>query len=221
MHRKLSFVRYRPINSQSFKNFLKLHLLKFVHFRNSIFSSRSVAMAAELGCGNPDDWELVIDEGFVYKRKKRPFAEPAAAAPAPPDPAVERKHRRERKKRALLKLRDRYLKEISRWELLSNTLREMEQNAHTQVLERQELHPTTSLDGASSSEQHSASDSTRRRYVDDLLAQVEAQEAILQDVSSLCDVAEALCSAHEEKQLFIDLPIWGSPRELMAALDDQ
>lgn len=172
MHEKLSFERYRPINSQSFKNFLKLHLLKFVHFRNFIISASSVAMAAELGCGNPDDWELINDEGFVYKRKRRPFVEPTAAAPAPPDPAVERKHRRERKKRALLKLRDRYLKEISQWELLSNTLKEMEQNAHTQVLERQELHPTTSLDGASTSEQHLASDSTRRRLVDDLLAQV-------------------------------------------------
>lgn len=128
-------------------------------------------MAAEAGYENPDEWELINDDGFVYKRKKRPRLEPTAAAP-PQDPALERKHRRERKKRALLKLRERYLEEISQWELLSNTLREKEQNAEAQSLERQELYPTTSFDGPSSSEEHSASDSTCRRLVDNLLSQV-------------------------------------------------
>lgn len=49
--------------------------------------------------------------------------------------------------------------------------------------------------------------------------QVEAQAAIIHDVSNLCDVAEAMCSAQEEqlKQSFIDLPVWSSPRELMAS----
>ncbi|KAI3463048.1 hypothetical protein Pfo_019711 [Paulownia fortunei] len=184
-------------------------------------------MAAPAGYENPDEWELINDDGFVHKRKKRPRLDPIAtssAAPPPPDPAVERKHRRERKKRALLKLRDKYLKEISRWELLSNTLKEMEQNAQTQSLERQELYSTTSFGGASSLEEFSASDSTRQRVVDDLLSQVEAQEAIIRDVSNLCDIAEALCSAQEErlKQQLTDLPIWEpSPHELMAALGEQ
>jgi len=50
--------------------------------------------------------------------------------------------------------------------------------------------------------------------------QVEAQEAIIRDVSNLCDVAEAMCNAQEEqmKQSFIDLPIWTSPHELIASL---
>ncbi|CAA0823430.1 Unknown protein [Striga hermonthica] len=178
---------------------------------------------------NPDDWELITDDGYVYKRRKRLRLDPGSTAttssvPPLPDPAAERRHRRERKKNALSKLRDKYLMEITRWELLSNTLREMKQNAQTQSLKQnQELdHTTTSYGAASSSEDAgSGSDSTRRRLVDDLLAQVEAQEAIIGDVSSLCDIAEALCSAEEErlKQKLTDLPIWDpTPQELMAAL---
>ncbi|KAL1531600.1 hypothetical protein AAHA92_31723 [Salvia divinorum] len=165
---------------------------------------------------NPDDWELINDDGFVYRRKKRPRLE--TAAPPPPDPEAERKHRLERRRRALLKLRERYMEEISRWELLSNTLTAMEQSATAQSVEL----PTTSSDGASSSGEFSA-DSSRRRLVGDLLAQVEAQEAIIRDVSNLCDVAEGLCSAQEGRfrQKLIDLPIWDpSPQELMKALGD-
>lgn len=53
--------------------------------------------------------------------------------------------------------------------------------------------------------------------------QAEAQEAVIHDVSHLCDVAEAMCYVQDEqlKQSFIDLPIWGSPRELMASLCDE
>ena len=55
--------------------------------------------------------------------------------------------------------------------------------------------------------------------------QVEAQEAIIRDASNLCDIAEAMCNAHEEEanQSLIDLPIWAlpaSPRELLASLCD-
>ncbi|KAL2246893.1 UNVERIFIED_CONTAM: hypothetical protein Sindi_2541600 [Sesamum indicum] len=200
-------------------------------------------MACPAGYEDPDEWELVNDDGFVHKRKKRPRIDPGGAPSAgqpPLDPELEKKHRRERKMRALLKLREKYLEEISRWELLSNTLKEMEETAQARLLERQELCPTTSFGAASSSEQHSASDATCQRIVDDLLSQshsyikirkqrkkrelVEAQEAIIRDASNLCDVAEALCSAHEErlKQQLIDLPIWEpSPHELMAALGEQ
>ncbi|KAH6833338.1 hypothetical protein C2S53_003327 [Perilla frutescens var. hirtella] len=179
-------------------------------------------MAAAAGYDNPDEWELINDDGFVYKRKKRLV--PSAGAPPPPDPAVERKNRRERRKRALLKLRERYLEEISRWELFSNRLTAMEQNARTQSVERQELHPTTSFDGASSSGEPLEADSSRGRLVDDLLFQVEAQEVLIRNASNLCDLAEGLCSAQEERlrQQLTDLPIWDpSPHELMDALCDQ
>ncbi|GER41307.1 hypothetical protein STAS_18013 [Striga asiatica] len=192
-------------------------------------------MAAQACYVNPDEWELITDDGYVYKRRKRPRLDSGGAttttssssAHPPPDPAAEKKHRRERKKKALLMLRDQYLQEISRWELLSNTLRQMEQKAQTPSLEQnQELDPwTTSFSGASVSENAGAgSDSTRRRLVDDLLTQAEAQEIIIKDVSKLCDIAEALCSAEEErlKQQLTDLPIWDpSPQDLMAALGKQ
>ncbi|XP_041997204.1 uncharacterized protein LOC121747263 isoform X1 [Salvia splendens] len=183
-------------------------------------------MATEASYDNPDDWELINDNGFVFKRKKHPRLEPTVAAP----PASEQNHRLLRRKRALLKLRERYLEEISRWELLSNTMTAMEQNASTQSMERHELHPSTSSDGASSSSEPSVADSNRRRLVDDLLSQVnfgylqvKEQEAIIVNVSNMCDIAEVLCSAKEGivRQQLIDLPIWDpSPHELMAALGD-
>ncbi|KAL2236142.1 uncharacterized protein LOC105162280 [Sesamum indicum] len=132
-------------------------------------------------------------------------------------PELEKKHRREWKKRALLKLREKYLKEISRWELLSNTLKKVEKNAQTRLLK---LYPTTFSEAASSSEQNS----TCRRIVDDLFSQADGQEAIIRAALSLCDAAEALCSAHEErlKQQLTNLPIWGpSPHELMAAFGEE
>lgn len=53
--------------------------------------------------------------------------------------------------------------------------------------------------------------------------QAEAQEAMIKEVSSLCDIAEAMCNAEEEQlnQSLIDLPIWASPTELMASLCDE
>lgn len=56
-----------------------------------------------------------------------------------------------------------------------------------------------------------------------LKLQAEAQEALINDVSNLCDVAEALSSVQEEqlKQSLFDLPVWASPQELMAALCDE
>ncbi|KAL3829551.1 hypothetical protein ACJIZ3_018353 [Penstemon smallii] len=164
----------------------------------------------------PDEWKLVNDDGFVHKRKKRQCTDLISAAlPPPPDSALERKLRRARKKRSLLKLRDKYSKEIIQWELLSTTLKGMEHNAQIQQ--------TTPFDEISNSEELSASKSTCTRLVNDLLSQVEAQEAIIGDISNLCDVAEALCNAHHKRlnQQFSDLSIWEpSPDELVAALGE-
>ncbi|KAH7850935.1 hypothetical protein Vadar_004770 [Vaccinium darrowii] len=46
-----------------------------------------------------DECELFNDDGFVYKRKKRPALDPTAAPP-PPDPAAEENFRGRMKKRA-------------------------------------------------------------------------------------------------------------------------
>ncbi|KAI8537102.1 hypothetical protein RHMOL_Rhmol10G0308200 [Rhododendron molle] len=56
-----------------------------------------------------------------------------------------------------------------------------------------------------------------------IVAQVETEEEIIHDVSNRCDMAEAICNLQEErmKQSLVDLPVWGSPRELMASLCDE
>ncbi|KAK8670134.1 hypothetical protein V6N13_104895 [Hibiscus sabdariffa] len=45
---------------------------------------------------------------------------------------------------------------------------------------------------------------------------------VIHDVSNLCDIAEAICNAQEERlnRTYFDLPIWASPRHLMASLCD-
>ncbi|KAI6700757.1 hypothetical protein NL676_015081 [Syzygium grande] len=149
-----------------------------------------------------DEWELCNDDGFIYKRKKRRLDPSAAAAapppPPPPDPLAEERHRRERKRRA--------------------------QKARELQLEREK-----EKERASSSSSGSADDELDRQRrdfgsaIDKLLLQAEAQEALINDVSNLCDVAEALSSVQEEqlKQSLFDLPVWASPQELMAALCDE
>ncbi|XP_056169784.1 uncharacterized protein LOC115672755 [Syzygium oleosum] len=176
-----------------------------------------------------DEWELCNDDGFIYKRKKRRL-DPSAAAPPPPppDPLAEERHRRERKRRALLKIKGRYQEELALWEHLSNTCRAMQEKARELQLEREK---EKEKERASSSSSSSGSadeelDSQRRDFgsaIDKLLLQAEAQEALINDVSNLCDVAEALSSVQEEqlKQSLFDLPVWASPQELMAALCDE
>ncbi|ESW22902.1 hypothetical protein PHAVU_004G004600 [Phaseolus vulgaris] len=155
-------------------------------------------------------WELCNDDGFVFKRKRRRID------PPPPDEEDETAAdnlRRERKKKTLLKLRSKYEKEILHWESLSNTLRALQQRTtlhsnHQQQQQPQRLNQAQSLPSTSSP------------LLRDLLLQVEAQEAIIRDVSNLCDVAEAVCVKREEqfKQTLFDLPIWASPNDLMEVL---
>ncbi|KAA8548160.1 hypothetical protein F0562_004579 [Nyssa sinensis] len=172
---------------------------------------------AEADWEEQDEWELVNDDGFVYKRKKRRL-EPTITAPPPPDPEAEEKNRRERKRQTLIKLRERYQKEIDQWENLSNTLKAMQEKTQNQQ------QTTTSSYSATASPFSPAqsSNSGCRRLVDDLLLRVEAQEASIQDVSHICDLADAICNTQEErmKQALVDLPIWASPGELMASLCD-
>lgn len=180
--------------------------------------ARETGMAmASSGWGEEDDWELINDDGFVYKCKKRPRLDPISSTSAPPpDPVVEEKNRRERKRKALIKLKERYQNEIQQWELLSNTLKELnikfENQRQPHQLEINQLPVESPVQ---------SSDSTCCRLLDDLLAQAEAQEAMISNVSYLCHAAEALCNAQEEqsKKSLIDLPIWtSSPRELMNSL---
>ncbi|XP_059670079.1 uncharacterized protein LOC132315727 [Cornus florida] len=172
-----------------------------------------------------EDWEFVNDDGFVYKRKKRRLdPTTTSSAPPPPDPAAEERNRRQRKKRALVKLREKYQKEIDQWELLSNTVKAIQEKAQNQQQQQREQAPSSSLSAiVSPSPSAHSSESACRRLVDELLLRVEAEEAIIQNISNLCDSAEAICNAQEEPmmQSLIDLPIWASPRDLMASLCDE
>ncbi|XP_057447386.1 uncharacterized protein LOC130739170 [Lotus japonicus] len=160
-----------------------------------------------------DQWELCNDDGFVYKRKRRRLHPP----PPPPEADQEaEKRRKERKRQTLLKLKAKYEKEILQWESLSNTLRSMQISAH-------QLQPPLQNQTPLSLPSSSSSSLTDSALLQDLLSQVEAQEAVIQDISSLCDVAEAMCSKREEqfKQSLFDLPIWASPLDLMQVLCDE
>ncbi|KAL4577159.1 hypothetical protein LXL04_013263 [Taraxacum kok-saghyz] len=166
-----------------------------------------------------EDWELVNDDGFVYKRLKRPRLDStSASAVPPPDPAAEAKARRERKKKALLKLKTKYEQEIQHWEQLSNTLKALQDR--TQNQSSSAVLPDQSV----SVSQETSSAFPLRDLTDTLLAQVEAQEATIRDISRLCDVTEALCDAEEQrlKQPFLDLPIWDpSPKDLVTSLQEK
>ncbi|KAL3526371.1 hypothetical protein ACH5RR_011027 [Cinchona calisaya] len=172
--------------------------------------------------GEDDEWELINDDGFVYRRKRR-IPSATTSAPPPLDPAVVEKNRLERKKMALLKLKDKHQQEIHQWEHWSNTLNEMQQKSL--ILQQQKSREQNNASTSSSDEfiasPSQSSDVDCRHLVDELLSQAESQEAIIKHISNLCDLAEGLCSASEErfKKSFTELPIWGlSPQELMASL---
>lgn len=177
-----------------------------------------------------DEWELYDDDGFVYRRKKRRLTDlpPPGVDKEEKNREEEEKLRREWRRRTLLKLAERYSSEIGQWEILSNSLCAMQQKAQEFQIEqkrrredggRGEEDGAVSVSGLPSEDRDKGASGS---VVDELLAQVEAQEAVIQDVSNLCDVAEAMCDAQEEqlKQSYFDLPIWASPRDLMASLCD-
>ncbi|GMI86130.1 hypothetical protein like AT3G27520 [Hibiscus trionum] len=171
-----------------------------------------------------DDWELCNDDGFIYKRKRRHVL--TEQPPVPADPEEEEIRRREWKRKNLLRVKEKYKKEIEEWELMSETLKAMQDKAlgfqiqqqeRRKSREAEEEHRTASSSG--SEKKNNASGS----LVDELLSQAEAQEMVIRDVSNLCDIAEAMCNAQEERlnQTYLDLPIWASPRDLMASLCDE
>ncbi|XP_022720790.1 uncharacterized protein LOC111278417 [Durio zibethinus] len=182
-------------------------------------SSSQTAFAA-------DEWELCSEDGFIYKREKRGrvLIEPASA---PADPEEEEQRRREWKRKSLLRVKEKYKKEIEEWVVLSKTLKEMQEKAlrfQVQQQERRKLRKTEEEQRTASFSRSEIKDKDNAygSSVDELLLQAEAQDMIIRDVSNLCDIGEKLCDAQEEqlKQSYFDLPIWASPRDLMASLCD-
>ncbi|XP_074336468.1 uncharacterized protein LOC141673613 [Apium graveolens] len=86
-------------------------------------------------CNEDEEGELINDDGFVYKSNKRPRLDIIAVTSAPPpDALVEDTNRKIRRRNAMLNLKQKYQAELSRWELLSNTLRDL--NLQTQNVEK-------------------------------------------------------------------------------------
>ncbi|XVF74575.1 hypothetical protein PTKIN_Ptkin13bG0120800 [Pterospermum kingtungense] len=178
-----------------------------------------------------DVWELCNDDGFIYKceKRRRLLTEPA---PLQADPEEEENRRREWKRQNLLRVKDKYKKEIEEWKILSNTLKAMQEKAlgfQLQLQERgklremEENHKTSSFSGAEKKDEDKKDNTSDHSLVDELLLQAEAQGMIIRDVSNLYDIAEAMSDSQEEplKRSYFDLPIWASPRDLMASLCDE
>ncbi|KAL6011251.1 hypothetical protein ACLOJK_001696 [Asimina triloba] len=166
-----------------------------------------------------DDWELCNDDGFVYKRRKKQHHESSTVAADSSNPELEAQHRRDRKKKILVGLREQYGREIQQWERLLAALHQLESNTQADA----SLLPLTAFEKYTPQQIQEGEGGCQPLIIDEILQKVaEAQEAILQELLNLCDLAEASCKTQEEnlKQSLIDLPIWASPQTLMASLSE-
>ncbi|GLJ15836.1 hypothetical protein SUGI_0261190 [Cryptomeria japonica] len=167
-----------------------------------------------------DEWEVVNDDGFVYKRRKK---QRVYDSPIPTESSISKhnddqyiKQRRQTKKMALLKLKEKYEKEIKDWESLSQMLERTPASAHLPMKE-----PTPSPAVPETQTGNSCKSVLR-----DLLLQVEVQEAFIQDATTLCNLAEMMCDSHEQvlKQPFFDLPVWAlstTPKHNLLPFDSE
>ncbi|KAK1270659.1 hypothetical protein QJS04_geneDACA004303 [Acorus gramineus] len=164
------------------------------------------------------EWEVRVDDGFVYKRRRRNPPNDADDHHQPPPSAAadgeaeERIRRREIKKRALKRVMERYRKELDMWESLSSTLADM----------KSKIPCTPPSPPPSPPSDPTASTSVIGPSIDELLLQVDTQAALIGEMGNLCDVAEAMVAEKEEMvtRSLLELPVWGSPRDLVAALND-
>eukprot|EP01018_Ginkgo_biloba_P025756 Gb_06141 [translate_table: standard] len=161
-----------------------------------------------------DEWEVVNDDGFVYKRRKRnhhidppPLPPPRTSSNINDDQYL--KQRRLLKKAKLLNLKSKYEEEIREWESMSQMLQ------RTTPTDTHRDPPSPSSTSAAASQTQ-----TPNRYkqvLKELLHQAEVQEALIENATSLCCAAELLSKEHEHdlKQATVNLPVWASPREIL------
>ncbi|XP_072978940.1 uncharacterized protein [Typha angustifolia] len=167
-----------------------------------------------------DDWEICNDEGFIYKRRRRrdPAAEVRPPSPAPGDAEADiRRRQRSRRRRCLLSLRDKYMRELEQWESLSSALLRLTTTTTTSApADDSSFYPLPKTLMAV------AEVRSTQPSIDELLSQVEAQEMVLKKLSEICDYVESVCKEQEESLMesLVELPIWGSPRSLMASLSN-
>ncbi|OIT05762.1 PREDICTED: uncharacterized protein DDB_G0292186 [Nicotiana attenuata] len=174
------------------------------------------------------EWEVINDDGFIYKRRKTQQLQVSSsttsastsAAPARPNPAVAEL---KRKKRVLLRISERFDKEIEELEAWEKTLNDLKVNSKIQQQQTSDPQPQPQPQ-PQPEPQPQLQSSSGFSSVDQLLSQAEAREDVIRNILKRCDVAEALCTAAEErvKQPFFDLPIWAhSPRSLIKSLGEE
>ncbi|KAJ6814554.1 uncharacterized protein M6B38_137130 [Iris pallida] len=158
-----------------------------------------------------DDWEICNDNGFVYKRRRRiRHLQPSSSSADNADATSLRRYRRARKRKYLLSLKDKYTQELNHWKSLS-----------FDSAVAADVGPTsTSASSVAPPLLPTEAQPEQQPVIDELLLQAEAQEAVLRKLSELCDYVDSVCVAEEEifaKEL-ADLPIWDSPKALLACL---
>ncbi|GMH06797.1 hypothetical protein Nepgr_008637 [Nepenthes gracilis] len=187
---------------------LNFSFRQFTFWKVPLFPS-SAMMAGEGSIASDwdaNEWDLIDEDGIVYPRKECRLGLPSSDYPADPapDPELEEKQRRERKRKDLLEVRQKYDREIGLCEHLSNTLRATERSAKErqqqdgQRIERKRQKQLGGGDGGASSLEVVA-ERDCKSFANDLLLQVETQEPIIRQPANLCDAAEVLCSHQEEK----------------------
>ncbi|KAG6479533.1 uncharacterized protein LOC122020059 [Zingiber officinale] len=174
-----------------------------------------VASKSDSGDG---EWEICNDRGFIYKRRRRrrvldPVQAEAGTSAAGDSEAEQRRCRRDLRRRCLLHLRDLFRRELELLEPLSSGPVDLTPAMPTEAAPEappavaEPPHPDPGED-------------IQKSLVDDLLSQVEIQEAVLRKLSESCDYVDSLCNEKEERllQSLMALPIWGSPRSLVLSL---
>ncbi|OEL37095.1 hypothetical protein BAE44_0001886 [Dichanthelium oligosanthes] len=211
-----------------------------------------VAPAAAAGGGDEQEpeqeFDICNDEGFVYKVPSGlyPDAAPSSTqAAAGPDPVTAGLRRR---RRALLRLRAKRLRQLSRWEALASELLAPLPAPQPPAPEAPPASPPPVAATASAS-------ASSASVLDDLIAQVaftslsawlaqpspllppfllrisdisllwvtvqaDVQAELLKRAYQLCDEINTLCDAQEAAIVddIAALPVWGNPRELMVSL---
>ncbi|CAO2180646.1 unnamed protein product [Urochloa humidicola] len=176
-------------------------------------------MAAPAGGGGGEEpepeQEFVIcnDDGFVYKIPSGLYTDAALSstqAAAGPDPEIVGLRRR---RRALLRLRAKRLRQLSRWEALASELLAPLPAPRPPAPQSPPSSPHP-VDADATATTAPAS------VLDDLIAQADVQAELLKRASQLCDEINALCDAREADIVdeIAALPVWGNPQELFALL---
>ncbi|KAI3991731.1 hypothetical protein MKX01_038129 [Papaver californicum] len=165
-----------------------------------------------------DEWDIWNDDGFVCKRRRRGRSKINTPADHIATMDQLKKKNKKRKKMILMKLRDEYKREIQEWEKLSNILSTLNQE------KTQSQKSSSSVMDSAMTKSYIFSDDfvCQNLFIDELLLQAEAQEAIILNLSNLCDAAEAkiILDKQQFMQSMMNIPLLGSPRSILVSLSD-